>query len=164
MKKKQPSTTEELQKDIESHPDRGKLDGEPVVRFDSKELSGSIPRTLHNEFLLICGSKGYNKSQGLTEAVSQWVADQGNQTAKENFIKRKAQQHQVSESEVASKVFGCFKDAGRRRKQRFQQAATDSESTDSDWLDAIAMTKIHLVGERFFSGEMSRTRANLRHK
>ena len=126
MKKKQPQTAEELQKDIESHPDRGKLDGEPVVRFDSKDLSGSIPRTLYNEFLPICGSKGYNKSQGLTEAVSQWVASEGNQAAKENFLKRKAQQHNVSESEVASKVFGCFKDAGRRRKQRFEKGSTDS--------------------------------------
>jgi len=126
MKKKQPQTAEELQKDIESHPDRGKLEEEPVVRFDSKDLSGSIPRTLYNEFLLICGSKGYNKSQGLTEAVSQWVASEGNQAAKENFLKRKAQQHNVSESEVASKVFGCFKDAGRRRKQRFEKGSTDS--------------------------------------
>jgi hypothetical protein len=122
---KKPQTPEELSADIESHPDRGKVDGEPVIRLDRTEFRGSVPRELYRQALLIGGSMGLSKSDILVVALTKFVSDSGHQAVKEATIQRKSEKFGISALDVISKIFGAYKAVGREKRARLSQADED---------------------------------------
>ena len=123
--KKHPQTSEELSADIESHPGRGKIDDEPVIRLDRTVFRGSVPRELYRQALLIGGSMGLSKSDILVIALSRFVADPGNQALKEATLKGKSERFSIPVLDVITKIFGAYKAAGREKRARLSQADED---------------------------------------
>jgi hypothetical protein len=123
--KKKPQIQEELSADIESHPDRGKIDGEPVIRLDRTEFRGSVPRELYKQALLIGGSMGLSKSDILVVALTKFVSDSGHQAVKEATLQQKSEKFGISVLDVIAKIFGVYKALGREKRARL--AATDED-------------------------------------
>lgn len=119
MPKKQPKTPEELQQDIEQHPERGLIDGEEIVRFDSVEIRGTVPRELHRLVLEAGGALGYNKSEIIRAALEDWVTKHLATVVRSQEVK--AAKYDVEEIEIRSKVFGAYKAAGRKAKARLKK-------------------------------------------
>lgn len=116
-KRKQPETSGELEKDLEIHPERGQVNGEEVVRFDSVELRGQIPRELYRRFLEVAGAQGLSKGQGLLIAIARWVSDSGNQALLDHFLTLQSEKYGKSRVEIRSKVFGMYKKTARARRR-----------------------------------------------
>lgn len=116
-KRKQPATPEELEKDIEKHPERGQLNGEEVIRFDSVELRGQIPREMYRRFLEIAGAQGMTKGQALLTAIASWVSQPGNQALLDHFLSLQSEKHGKSRVEIRSKIFGAYKKTARLRRR-----------------------------------------------
>ena len=113
---KKPETLEELQADAQAHPERGKLNGDDVVRFNLKKFEGMIPSSLYREILEIGGVFGLDKEAILVSALMEWVSQPGRQMARQNFYQRETTKHGASELEVRSKVFGSYKGFIRKEK------------------------------------------------
>jgi len=120
-KRKQPETPDELNKDIETHPDRGQIDGEEVVRFDSVELRGQIPREMYRRFLEIAGAQGMTKGQALLTAIASWVSQPGNQAMLNHFLSLQSEKYNQSRVEVRAKIFGAYKKTARLRRKNLQK-------------------------------------------
>lgn len=111
-----PKTVEELTSDLESHPDRGKLNGQDVVRFDLKEFSGVIPYALAQR-ALECGAPfGFTRDEILTAALTMWTSDPGVQQARLTHLQELADKHKTTIPKVRSKIRGAYKKV-RRVKQ-----------------------------------------------
>ena len=128
VSRKKPQTPEELQADIETHPERGMLrreDGDlaEVVRFDTVDLNGSIPKEMYRVLLEIWGAKGMTKADGLRDMASQYVTHQGNLQLVERSQQQKSELYGVTRTEVRSKVFGAYKKRSREFKARYQPGA-----------------------------------------
>jgi len=123
--RKKPQTPEELSADIESHPERGKVDGEPVIRLDRTEFRGSVPRELYRQALLIGGAMGLSKSDILVVALTKFVSDPGHQAVKEATLQRKSEKFGISILDVISKIFGAYKAVGREKRARLVQSDED---------------------------------------
>ena len=126
--RKKPQTPKELQADMETHPERGMLkreDGElaEVVRFDTVDLNGSIPKEMYRVALEIWGAKGMTKADGLRDALSQYITHQGNLQLVERSQQQKAELYNTTKSEIRKKVFGAYKRRGREFKARYQTGA-----------------------------------------
>lgn len=125
---KKPQTPEEIQSDIDNHPERGMLrreDGElaEVVRFDTVDLNGSIPKELYRVLLEIWGAKGMTKTDGLRDMASQYATHQGNLQLVKRSQQQKSELYGVTETEVRKKVFGAYKKRSRQFKARYQPGA-----------------------------------------
>ncbi len=104
-----PKTVDELTADLESHPDRGKLNGQDVVRFDLKEFSGVVPYALA-KLALECGAPyGFNRDEILTAALTMWTSDPGIQQARITYQQELAEKHQTSPRKIRSKIHGAYK-------------------------------------------------------
>lgn len=75
MTYKKPSTLEELKANAESHPDRGKINGKPVVKHGSIELQKKIPKPLYGQLLCMINAFSISKSDaaiiGAAYAISE---------------------------------------------------------------------------------------------
>jgi predicted transcriptional regulator len=130
MPRKKPTTPEEVKTDIESHPGRGQLDGEDVVRFELLNLQLSLPRELENQLLEIGACLGMSKSEVFRHAIASFVALPGNQAMIERWQQKKAEKFGVSKSEIRSKAFGCFKKAAREKRSRLQKDSLEGQNND----------------------------------
>jgi hypothetical protein len=113
---KKPQTPEEVATDIETHPERGKLDDEEVVRFDRVELRQYVPRELWRRSLEIGGSMGLNKSDIVQSALIEWVSHPGRQAMREQFYQVKMDKHQVSRYRIFEKILGAYKAVARKMR------------------------------------------------
>jgi hypothetical protein len=113
MPKKKPENSEELLQDIESHPDRGMLDGEDVVRFEPVNISCTLPRELENQLLEIGACLGMSKSDVLRHAIATFVAMPGNQAMISRWQQKKAERFVTNLLTIREKVFGSYKKIAR---------------------------------------------------
>lgn len=90
MTYKKPETLEELEANRDSHPNRGKISGKPVVKSGSVELRGNIPKPLYEQMLCITNAFSTGKAEaaqfGTWEAISQLTSHEHAQ----DFIKLSA--------------------------------------------------------------------------
>ncbi|HEY9633741.1 MAG TPA: hypothetical protein V6D14_10065 [Coleofasciculaceae cyanobacterium] len=121
---KSPQTAEELSKDLEKHPERGKLNGKDVVRFEMKEFSGVIPYSLAIRALESGAPFGFTRDEILTAALTMWVSDPGIQQARKDYQQELADKHQTRTSLVRSKIRGAYKKVLRVKR------LSDLESKD----------------------------------
>ncbi len=110
-----PKTVDELTADLESHPDRGKINGQDVVRFDLKEFSGVIPYALAKRALECGAPYGFTRDEILTAALTMWTSDPGIQEARLTYQQELAEKHQTSTRQVRSKIHGAYKKVLRVR-------------------------------------------------
>lgn len=118
MEYKNPETIKELTTDIENHPERGRLDGKPLVKFEPKEISGFIPESLYEEFLQSGAAMGLDKDNLLLAAITKFVTDPGVIAIRQAFLARKAEKHQTTTLEIHSKIIGAYK--GHTRLKRLK--------------------------------------------
>jgi hypothetical protein len=122
---KNPETTEELRADIESHPERGRVDEKPLVKFESKEISGFIPESLYEEFIQSGAAMGLDKDNLLLAAITKFVTDPGVIALRQAFLARKAQKHDKTILEIHSKIIGAYK--GHTRVKRLKSLEDDAK-------------------------------------
>lgn len=125
--RKQPTTPDEIQVDIENHPERGKVkddNGElvPIVRLDLVELRGNISRESYRLLLEMWGAKGLDKTDGLKDLVNQYLSNPGNLSLLERAERMKSEVYGISKKEVRSKTFGYYKDKGRRSRSNLKSS------------------------------------------
>jgi len=117
-----PKTVEELTSDLESHPERGKLNGQDVVRFDHKEFAGLVPYALAKRALECGAPYGFTRDEILTAALTMWTSDPGVQQARLTYQQELAEKHQTSPRKVRSKIHGAYKKVLRVRALNNQNA------------------------------------------
>jgi hypothetical protein len=115
---KKPENQEELLQDIETHPERGMLHGEDVVRFEPVDIQFSLPRELENQLLEIGACLGMKKADLLRHAIAVFVALPGNQSMVERWQQKKADKFLENRTVVRAKVFGSYKKIARNHKAR----------------------------------------------
>jgi hypothetical protein len=115
---KNPESLEELAIDLESHPERGKLDGKPLIKFELKEISGTIPESLYDEFIQSGAAMGLDKDNLLLAAITKFVTDPGVIALRQAFLSRKAEKHNTTTLEIHSKIIGAYK--GHIRSKRLK--------------------------------------------
>ena len=118
VKRKKPQTPEEVQIDIEEHPERGKLNDDEVVAFDKVEFRGSVPREIYRLALEVGGATGDDKSSILTKALEEYVLRRMPLLERSESIK--AEKFGVSRLEIRSKTFGAYKAKGRAKRANLQ--------------------------------------------
>lgn len=119
VKRKKPQTPEEVQIDIESHPERGKLNGDEVVAFDKVEFRGSVPREIYRLALEVGGATGDDKSSILAKALEEYVLRRMPLLERSESIK--AEKFEVSRLEIRSKTFGAYKAKGRAKRANLER-------------------------------------------
>lgn len=124
MTYKNPETIEELTTDLENHPERGKIDGKPLVKFDPKEISGLIPESLYDEFIQSGAAMGLDKDNLLLSAITKFVTDPGVIAIRQAFLARKAEKHNTTTLEIHSKIIGAYK--GHTRFKRLKTSENKS--------------------------------------
>jgi hypothetical protein len=125
--KQNPQTIEELRVDLESYPDRGKLEDKPIVKFEPKEIAGLIPENLYDEFLQSGAAMGLDKDALLLAAITKFVTDPGVIALRQAFISRKALKHNTTTLEIHSKIIGAYK--GQTRLKRLKQLEEKNQPT-----------------------------------
>lgn len=90
---KKPVTLEELEADKKAHPERGMINGIPVVERGSQELRGHIPKPLYDEMIYITRAFSLGKAEaaqyGAWEAIDRMCVHESGQ----DFLKWKTIQY-----------------------------------------------------------------------
>jgi iron only hydrogenase large subunit-like protein len=112
--RKKPETSEDLQADIEGHPDRGIIDGRKVVDDSRREIRGTISAESKRKFLRVIACYGMSMNEGLQMAVSAlWRQEQ---EVVQNHEREKAAEFGVTQKEIQIKEFGYYKARGRAKR------------------------------------------------
>lgn len=116
--RKQPQSQEEIQADIQNHPQRGKINGEDVVARDRREIRGTCSAESKRKLLRVMGCYGWDMGEGLNAAIAAlWSKERENVEAHE---REKIEKFGVSNSEIQSKTYGAYKARGRAKKANFK--------------------------------------------
>lgn len=116
MGKAKPETPLELAEDIKNHPDRGLVNGVPIVCMEKRTFSAQVSDELYRQALIVGGSMGLTKDEILTIALSKFASDPGYQALKDSSLQIKAKKHGLSVRQVISKIFGVYKAITRAEK------------------------------------------------
>lgn len=125
-----PENVDELTSDLESHPDRGKINGQDVVRFDLKEFSGLVPYALAKRALECGAPYGFTRDEILTAALTMWTSDAGVQQARLTYQQELAEKHQTSTRRIRSKIHGAYKKVRRVRQLNALNALNAQNAPD----------------------------------
>lgn len=121
--RKKPITPEEVQSDIDNHPDRGKINGEPVLALDRRQVRGTCSGEAKRKLIRVMAVYGWDFSEGLSAAIATlWDKERHNVEAHEQ---EKAERFGVSIQEIRSKEFGIYKDRSRRKRANLRSGEED---------------------------------------
>jgi hypothetical protein len=119
MPRKKPTNKEEILEDIATHPERGKIDGEDVVRFSSVNMQVSIPAEMHSQLLEVAGALGIeSKTEIVRHAIASFLSQPGTVAMVDRWQARKAEKHNTSKFQIKSKCLGAYKRLARERSAR----------------------------------------------
>ena len=121
--RKKPRTKEELQADIEGHPDRGKIDGKSVVADGYREIRGRVSAETKRKFMRIIACYGVGMSEGLHLAIAALWREQ--QEAVKSHEQEKAEEFGVTPKEIQIKAFGHYKQRGRAKRLNLENNNDD---------------------------------------
>jgi hypothetical protein len=117
--RKKPRTKQELQADIDNHPDRGMIDGKPVIDNTLREIRGKVTAETKRKFLRIISCYGVGMNEGLQMAVAAlWRQEKDIVKTHEE---EKAREFGVSEKEIQIKEFGHYKQRGRKKRLNLEE-------------------------------------------
>ena len=120
---KKPQTSLEIAEDVENHLERGKINGEPVVILDRREVRGSCSGESKRKLLRIMAAYGWDMSEGLSAAIAAlWHKERLNVEAHE---KEKAEYFNVTQHEIQTKEFGAYKARSRKKKANLYQPGNE---------------------------------------
>jgi hypothetical protein len=102
VERKKPQTKQELEADSANHPERGKVDGKPVVSDAPRELRGCVPAELKRN------------SAGVQQALTLYWNE--NREAVESHERQKSEELGISVAEVQKKSYGHSKARSRQKK------------------------------------------------
>jgi hypothetical protein len=118
MTRKKPGNKEEILEDIATHPDRGMLNGEEVVRFKAIDMQVSIPIEMHSQLLEVGGALGLSKTEIIKHAIASYLTQPGVVSMVDRWQGLKCEKYNTSKYEIKSKVLGAYKRAARERTAR----------------------------------------------
>lgn len=118
MARKKPENQNELAQDIENHPERGQINGEDIVRFDTVDVQVAISKEAYRQLLEIGGALGMNKTTLFNHAIATFISMPGSIALVEKWQATKAENYGVTKLDIRSKVFGSYKKVGRSRSLR----------------------------------------------
>jgi hypothetical protein len=114
VERKKPQTKQELEADSVNHPERGKVDGKPVVSDAPRELRGCVPAELKRKFLRVIACYGLDNSAGVQQALT--LLWNENREAVESHERQKSEELGISVAEVQKKSYGHSKARSRQKK------------------------------------------------
>jgi prophage antirepressor-like protein len=89
---------------------------EAIVQSDKVEMRAKVPRELYQEALYCGAAMGLNKTDIVVYALQKLVDDLGTQTLKQDFVRRKAAEHGISEQQIYGAVMDAYEDMAQRRR------------------------------------------------
>lgn len=117
--RRKPQTKQELEQDINDHPDRGMIDGKPVVDDAMREIRGKVPAESKRKFLRVIACYGVDITTGLQMAIAAlWRQEQDNVKTHEQ---EKASEFGVTEKQIQIKEFGHYKNRGRKKRLNLEE-------------------------------------------
>ena len=117
--RRKPQTKQELEEDISNHPDRGMIDGKPVVGDAMREIRGKVPAESKRKFLRVIACYGVDVTTGLQMAVAAlWRQEQDSVRTHEQ---EKALEFGVTETQIQVKEFGHYKNRGRKKRLNLEK-------------------------------------------
>lgn len=114
MVKRKPETKTEIEQDIESHPERGIISGQPVVNDKRRDIRGTIPAELKQKFLRVCACYGIDNTAGIEQAIA--LLWKEHREAVESHERQKAEELGVTVAEIKRKSYGHSKARSRRKR------------------------------------------------
>ena len=109
---------EELAEDIQTHPERGLVDGKEILPGGNRTITISVSSELYRRFLLTCAAYDEGKQSGAKQALAHWVNNPNAIAAVENLLQSKMTEHELTRSEVIHKILGVFKAKARELRSR----------------------------------------------
>jgi len=128
--KRKPTTPDELKADIEGNPDRGTINGVPIIRAELDEIRVKIPKELHREFLIWAGLTGKTKSSAVEHAITVLLSDPGVAAFIARRLAEKAELHETTVPEVRNGILGHFKKIARQSRAKLTGVELDIETDD----------------------------------
>lgn len=123
MPKQKPQSKEELQQDIQNHPERGKINGQSVVNDARRQVRGTISAELKRKFLRVIACYGLDNSAGMEQAIA--LLWKEHREAVESHERQKAEELGVSVAEIQQKSYGHIKARGRQKKLNLMGGEND---------------------------------------
>ena len=114
MPKRKPQTKTELEQDLQSHPERGMINGKPVVNDKRREIRGTIPAELKQKFLRVCACYGLDNTAGIEQAIA--LLWKEHREAVESHERQKAEEMGVTVAEIQRKSYGHSKSRSRQKR------------------------------------------------
>jgi hypothetical protein len=136
MNKAKPQTIQEIEQDIQKHPDRGLVNGVPIVSMKKRVFSGQVSDELYRQALIVGGSMGLTQDEILTIALSKFASDPGYQALKNASLQVKAEKHGIPVRQVINKIFGIYKAITRSEKLCEESREEDLCSEDSQIINS----------------------------
>lgn len=117
--RQKPQTRQELEEDINDHPERGMIDGKPVVNDAMREIRAKVPAESKRKFLRVIACYGVDVTTGLQMAIAAlWRQEQDSVRTHEQ---EKALEFGVDEKQIQIKEFGHYKSRGRKRQLNMEK-------------------------------------------
>jgi hypothetical protein len=113
-KKRKPETKQELEQDIQAHPERGKINGKPVVDDGRRQIRGTVPAELKRKFLRFLACYGLDNTAGLEQAIA--LLWKEHREVIESHERQKSEELGVSVAEIQKKSYGHIKARGRQKR------------------------------------------------
>ena len=109
-----PKTKAEIEQDIASHPERGKIDGVEVVLDQKREVRATVSAELKRKLLRLMACYGIDTSTGVSMALALlWKEHRETVEAHES---QKAIEFDVPVSVIQEKAYGHAKARGRQKR------------------------------------------------
>lgn len=112
--KRKPEAKQELEHDIQSHPERGKVNGEPILCDNRRLIRGSVPAELKRKFLRVIACYGIDNTSALEQAIM--LLWEKHREIVESHERQKAEEFGISVAEVQKKSYGYIKARGRQKR------------------------------------------------
>lgn len=129
-KNKKPQTLEEIQEDIGTHPNRGKIGGEFIIDQRSKTFTCTIPWVMHYRLNCICASMGINRSEGIRHALMNFISEYTEQ--EQETVNQLSEKYGVSQEEVRLKLLGIQKHKAREQAAKLGETQRTVEEEQSN--------------------------------
>jgi hypothetical protein len=100
--------------------ERGRINGEDIVKFDTETITVSIPKEMYKVLLEIGGALGLSKRDIFFMALYEFASDPKNTALIERSQSIKAEKHGTSIHFIQSKVLGSYKRIAKERLDRLK--------------------------------------------
>lgn len=123
INKRKPQTKQELEQDIQDHPERGKVNGKAVIDDARREIRGNVSAELKRKFLRFLACYGIDNSGGMEQAIA--LLWKEHREVVESHELHKSLELGVSVTEIQKKSYGHIKARGRQKKLNLMEGENE---------------------------------------